>query len=444
MMQIVLPLMLLAAATDPSDPFDETTLAADIWRRAPDVAVARQDLADAQAVADRSHLLPNPSLTATVGSLPIGARTPSSGETTFGEVPNYSVGVGQLFEIGKRRPRQAAAAAARDVAGFGVLDAYRTSFFSLMEIISDQAAAVARLAVLERLVAGSEESLRLQRARASRGDVAGLEVDRLEVEHLRLTSSLREAEGLRQGALGACSRILGRDCPRFTSEEQARGFLGRVTVPPRTDDARLVAQRSDLQGLRAQQTRLQAELALAEKQKIPDPVATLGYTRDQFVKAGNQANSVSVSINIPLPVFDRGQADIKRAKDRLANTQDMREVAQATALRQLTIGRAQIETLVARAQILDEQAVPLARSVAERMEAAARRGGAALPDVLLARRAMEELALTRVEVASAAYRASLDLRRVSGALPASNVSLQNAANPVGPSSKQTSETPENR
>ena len=66
---------------------------------------------------------------------------------------------------------------------------------------------------------------------------------------------------------------------------------------------------------------------------------------------------------------------------------------------------------------LDSEAIPRAQGVAERMDAAARRGGAALQDVLLARRALEELQLDRVAVAAERFRAVVDLRRAAGLLP---------------------------
>jgi outer membrane protein TolC len=81
------------------------------------------------------------------------------------------------------------------------------------------------------------------------------------------------------------------------------------------------------------------------------------------------------------------------------------------------VQREQLSVLAARARLLDGQAVPRARSVVDRTEAAFRRGGLSFPDVLLARRAFEELALDRIEVATASRRASVNLRRAMAILP---------------------------
>jgi cobalt-zinc-cadmium efflux system outer membrane protein len=424
----VLLLLVLAHAVAPSavpaspptttaDPFDESRLAATVWQVSPDVLAARRDLIDVEALRDRTHLLPNPSLTATWGTIPLGRRT-GDPQPGFWDVPNYTVGISELIELGKRGPRQRAAEAARAVNDLTVRGAYLRSFFSVLESLSDQAAAAARLAVLERLVADSQESLRLQSARADKGDIAPLEVDRLEVEHSRLLSSMRDAEAAREGAVIGCESLLGAPCPRFEGEEQARRFLQPHPVQrDEVDDAAAISGRPDLQALRAERTQLEAELTLAQRQAIPDPVASVGFTHDQFVAAGNQSNSLNLSLAFPLPFFDRGQTEANRARRRLSNNEVTRRTLTETLLRGIALQRRQLQALGARAKILDDQAVPRARSVVERTEAAFRRGGVGFPDVLLARRAFEELELDRIEVATAAHRAVLALRRARAAVP---------------------------
>jgi cobalt-zinc-cadmium efflux system outer membrane protein len=266
-------------------------------------------------------------------------------------------------------------------------------------------------------VGDSAESLRLQRERAKRGDVAALEVDRLEVEHLRLLSAAREAEEAQEIAIGACARILGADCPRFADENEARRFLFEGHHDVVVDDEQAVSDRPDLLALDAEQARLRADLVLAGRAKIPDPTASLSYMHDQFEIAGNQANSLVLAVSLPLPVFDHGQVESARAKRRLEAAEQAHRVLSATALRALALARKRLAVLQARARSLDEDALPRARNLAEGMDAASRRGGASLIDVLLARRAFEELQLDRMEVAATAFKARLDIRRNAALYP---------------------------
>src|SRR5205814_4893164 len=247
-----LPLAALLAANLPApmDPFDERSLAAAVWQSAPDVLAARRDLIDAEATQAHAHLLPNPTLSGSWNTIPIGSRPTIDPMTNrpvqWSDVPNYSVGVSELIELGKRGPRQRAAAAARAGTQLSVVDVYLHDFFAVLEALADQAAQTARLAVLQRLVTDSQDSLRLQRARADKGDIAPLEVDRLEVEHSRLLSALHDAQSDREGAVLACNALLGAPCPRFAGEDEARRFLSSHGSLPATDSETALAGRPDL------------------------------------------------------------------------------------------------------------------------------------------------------------------------------------------------------
>jgi cobalt-zinc-cadmium efflux system outer membrane protein len=423
----LIPSLLVAlAAQTPSpppsvpavDPFVEQTIAESLWQHSPQLAQARAELVEGEASRDRSHLLPNPNLGATWSTIPLGERNPPG--QPFWSVPNYGIQLGSTFEIGKRGPRQRAAQAGFDAARLDLEDSFRQTFFAVLETLAGQAEAVARLAVLQRLAADGEESLRLQRARAERGDVAGLEVDRLEVEHLRLLSQVQEATGVRDSALAACAQLLGVPCPRFRDEAEARRFLAqaeRASGASADLAGAQIAERPDLRALTARERAAEAERVLASRRAIPDPTITVGYTRDQFVVSGNQANSVNLALSIPLPVFDRGQVDEVRARRLRDNASGLRAGLTASARESLRIGQERIALLVRRAGALDKDAVPRAQTVLDRTEAAARRGGVSLQEVLLARRALEELQLDRVEVAAEHFRVLLDVRRAAGPAP---------------------------
>src|SRR4051812_35633919 len=65
----------------------------------------------ARADARQAHLLLNPVLDATWGTIPIGETNPANLSTPLTNVPSYSVGVSYTFLLGKRGPRQARAEA---------------------------------------------------------------------------------------------------------------------------------------------------------------------------------------------------------------------------------------------------------------------------------------------------------------------------------------------
>lgn len=410
-------------ASSTLEPFDEVGLANTLWRQSPDIAAARGGLVDAEAAERRAALLPNPALNAGWATIPLGRHNPAG--LAFDQIPSYSVGLSQLVELGKRGPRREAARAATVESRLELNDLFRGRFLDLLGALGAQATSTGRAAVLARLVQDSEATLALQRVRATRGDVAGLEVDRLEVEHLRLLSQLGEAQASTESAAAACARLLGTTCPRFGSLEEALRFLsGPATEPGPAntgghtgDDDRAIAARPDLRALQAFEARARAEELLATRQRIPDPTISASFTHDQFQAAGNQPNSVAVAVALPLPLFDRGQTEATRAAARAGLASRQRDTLREAARQALVADRRRLAVLAERGRRLDDQAIPMARTTAERLEAAARRGGAALQDVLLARRAMEELQLDRVDVAGETFAARLDIRRAAGTVP---------------------------
>jgi cobalt-zinc-cadmium efflux system outer membrane protein len=244
-------------------------------------------------------------------------------------------------------------------------------------------------------------------------------VDRIEVDHMRLLSRVSEAEVEREAAQRTCALALGSRCPLFDDPGAALDFLERGLSQPPLPATQLlrVDDRPDVKALVAERAATSEARLLASRLRIPDPTVALAFTHDRFTVAGNQANSLTVSLGVPLPLFDRGQVAERRAERQvhvleaaIATRRDGVRAALEAAGRQLELVRA-------RARHLDEQVLPRARSVVARMETAARRGGAAWPDVLLARRTLEELQLERVEVATEGQKLSLAQRSAAGLLP---------------------------
>ena len=79
---------ILATTAAPArvEPFDEGTLANLVWERAPEVVTARQELIESEAVRNRAHLLPNPTVGATWATITIGRRNPQG--LAFSDIPN--------------------------------------------------------------------------------------------------------------------------------------------------------------------------------------------------------------------------------------------------------------------------------------------------------------------------------------------------------------------
>ncbi|HET9156444.1 MAG TPA: TolC family protein, partial [Myxococcaceae bacterium] len=362
----------------------------------------------------RSEVFPNPGFDFQWGTLALGPTNPP-GLDKLRDVPNYTFTLNQPFEIAKRGPRQAATRAARDAALFDAVEILRQRWFDLLERISEVATAEIRVGALEDTVRDAQRLADLQLERQRRGDIAGLDVDRAVLDAEKYASNLGQERERLSAALLLCSQAVGLPCRAFGSPDAARAFLSArlsVSPPPANLDAR-----PDLRSLQAQEASARSSLALARNRWIPDPTFRVGYVLDQFIVAGNQHQSMFVGVSMPLPFFDHGQADAKAASAVAEAAGQAQLLLRAASVRDLASLEQQRTAALARRSRLMERTLPLARDVVQRLESAVTRGGAPLPDLLLARRTLGDLQLDAADLDLFAFHLTVAHARAAGELP---------------------------
>lgn len=413
----------LSLATMP----DEEHLSELLWEHSPDFAAARARVAAAQADVTRAHLLPNPEADLSWNTIPIGPTNPP-GLSRLKDVPNYNVGLSELIELGKRGPRQDAARAALTATVLDTLAALRSRTYEVLDRAAEVATTEVRLAQLETLAADAAKLSELQRARAQHGDAAGLDVDRATLEEEQLRTLLGEERAHLADALLACTRTAGVTCEPFGGRDTATAFLSaRLSRAPAPTN---LYARPDLRSLEAQEQSARASLALARRRWLPDPTVRAGYVRDQFVVSGNQRDSLYVGLSVPLTFFDHGQADAAAASASLESARQSREQLRTQAAREVESLTAQLQAVQERRERLRGQTLPLAEGVVQRLDAAVRAGGAALQDLLLARRSYGELLLHAADLDLTAFHLTLELDRARAAGPAAPAPLRDVISPA--------------
>lgn len=411
---------LLAATAASAESLDLSSFPAEpelvelLWTRSPDLVAARAKLGQAAAEVTRSEVWPNPGFDFQWGTLPIGPTNPP-GLDKLADVPNYNFTLNQPVEVGKRGPRQAATRASRDAALFDALETLRQRWFDLLERVSEVATAEIRVAALEGTVRDAQRLADLQLERQRRGDIAGLDVDRAVLEAEKYASNLGQERERLSAALLLCAQTVGLSCRPFGTADAARAFLsGRLAARPPAAD---LEQRPDLRSLQAQEAAARNSLTLAGRRWIPDPTFRVGYVLDQFVVAGNQHQSFMVGVSLPLPFFDHGQADAQASSAVAEAAGQAQLLLRAGALRDLSSLERQRTDALARRQRLQERTLPLARDVVQRLETAVTRGGAPLPDLLLARRTLGDLQLDAADLDLFAFHLTVAQARAAGELP---------------------------
>jgi cobalt-zinc-cadmium efflux system outer membrane protein len=393
---------------------DDSALAQLLWSRSPDLVPARAKVASARGDVVRAGLLPNPSLDASWNTIPVGPTNPPGLSAPLENIPNYALSVSTLVEIRKRGPRQQAARGALDAATLDAYELLRQRWYDLRERVAEVAAARERVAALTDLVTDAHRLTELQRARASRGDAAGLDADRAALDESKFQTNLSDERQKLAEAVADCARVAGVRCEPFDDVVQASAYLATGLVAPATGD---LDARPDLRSLAAQEKSAQASLQLAHNRRIPDPTFRLGYVRDQFIVAGNQENSLFAGVSVPLPVFDHGQADALQAAASADAANRARSLLRAQAARDVTALAAQARDAEARRRALDDSSLPLARRLVETLDRAVQQGGASLSELLLARRTLGELLVDAADVELLSFRVASELGRAGAVGP---------------------------
>ena len=360
----------------------------------------------------------NPQLDLGWNTIPIGRTTPPDLEDPIGNVPNYTVGLSELFELAKRGPRQSAAAAELDATRARAAAVFADRFFDLLRSVGRIATAQLRESVIAEQVEEGAGLLDLERARAEKGEVASMLVDRSESEQARLVAARAAARVEIEVARAECAALVAVPCPLFDSGDAARRYLRQAAAAPLPTEwsPEIEARRPDLSALVSALQAAEQKVTLAKRQAIPDVTMRFGYTYDTFVTAGNQRQSLGLGMQMPLPVMDHGQADLEAASAAVLRAQRTRTSLVSSG--QLTLAAAARERDLVAARVRQlESALANADRLRQTMEGAARQGGMSQVDVLLARRRYQELLLEGAELEGDAYDVALKIRQAAALFP---------------------------
>ncbi len=288
---------------------------------------------------------------------------------------------------GKRRLRTEVAEAARSVAEFEFMNAARGTVLEVQSAFVDALLARDSLELARETLKSLERIVELNTARVRAGDLAEAELARSRLAAWQFENSVRQAELRLRIALTRLETLLGRTPP--SGRLEVAGELRRDPSLPAQDGLREQAQllRPDLAALQRDLSRAEAEIRSQVAQGKPDYTLGTEYRRQQV---NAKSNSLGFTLSVPLPVFNRNQGEIERARHEQRQTQlRLRALELAIASE---IDSAFQQALTARGLLdnIEKKMLAQARSVREITEYSYRRGEASLLELLDAQRAFNE------------------------------------------------------
>ena len=370
-------------------------------------SIAALDVDLARSEVRQSELLLNPGVDASWGTIPIGQTNPANLHDRFANVPNYGLGVSYTFLIGKRGPRQQRARAIERGARAGLAATVREQALELARVLGAAATATLRIEGVRGLVEQGKHSVTLAEARLAASFATPLDVDRVRIDLARSEQQFASAQSDLNGALAACASVVGTPCREFASDQDARAFLTQWI--DRTPSGRNLSDRPDLQAIDAYRKAADHETELARAQAIPDPTVRLGYVHDRFVISGNQQNSLTLTVGLPLPVFDRGQAQVAAAQARSSRLAEHRSRLMQAAHARIAELTQRVARQRERQRVLASDVIPRAQAVLRDVDAASEARLLPVADVILARRTVSELLVEEADSYGDAFDAAVAL-----------------------------------
>lgn len=359
-----------------------------------------------------AHLRPNPDFTLTADGTQIapsrGVWQPFAG--TF-----VSPGVSQLFE--RRNKRNLRFEAAKQGTAIGVaqqLDSERTLLFNLRSAFVGvlQAKAVVKLA--QDNLGYYDKILKVSRDRYEAGDIAQIDLDRLELQRLQYESDLQTAlVNLRTTKINLLALLDDRR-PIDSFDVQGPFDFSPDILP--LDEYRKDAldTRPDLKAavLSLQQAETNYKLAVADGST--DPTIGAWFTHNGSFNNPDALNTLGVSVSIPLRIFDRNQGEKLRTKIDIDRNEKLRQGAETQVYSDVDSAYATVASNIVLLKPYKEKYLAQAVRVRDTVLFSYQNGGASLLDFLNAESDYRTVELSYVNLVGAYLTAAAQLNQAVG------------------------------
>ncbi len=311
----MIPIVFFAALTASAPlTIDDAVSAALLQNR--DLIAAKLDIEAAQVERVAAGLYPNPTFSYTLGNIILGSSNPqgSNIHASGFDQTVHSLSIEEVIDVwAKRNARMRAADRGVDYQKIVVEDALREVTYSVRSAFVDVVKEQWELQLARDTRARYDETIRLSRSRYAAGDISEAELRKIELEGLRYQNDVIDGEmelDLARQKLAVLMAVSTSALPASVQEPLERRLT--LELQPLVD--RALRDRPDVRAVQAANKRAQADISSAKREGLPDISLGVGYTHSNFTVSGDNPDSLALTLSLPLPVFDRNQAGIGRAR----------------------------------------------------------------------------------------------------------------------------------
>ncbi len=346
----------------------------------PKLLADKLNVEESKAQEITAYLRPNPDFTLSVDGTQIapskGVWQPFAG--TF-ETP----GINYLHE--RRRKRELRLESAKKgtlIAEFNHADLARTLLFDLRSAFVSTLQAKAVLQLAKANLDYYDHVLDISRTRLNAGDIAQIDLDRLELQRVQYESDLQTAEVNLRTAKIQLLTLLNDRSPIEQFDVNGSFDFNDQLAPG--DDFRKIALeiRPDLKAAVEAVDKAQTDHKLAVANGSTDPTLSAWYTHNSSNNNPFGINTIGVSVSMPLRVFDRNQGEKLRTRLDVTRNQRLRDAAEVSVLSDVDSGYATVASTLTLLRPYKAKYLPQSVRVRDTIFFSYQHGGASLLDFL--------------------------------------------------------------
>jgi len=378
----------------------------------PTLLADKVNIDESKAQEITAFLRPNPNLTLSVDGTQIapdrGVWRPLAG--TF-ESPNISY----LHERQhKRELRLESAKKGTLIAISSHDDMQRTMLFNLRSAFVSALQAKAVLQLAKDNIAYYDHLLQISRDRYSAGDIAQIDLDRLELQRVQYESDLQTAEEDLEDAKIQLRTMLNSRTP-LEQFDVIGVYDFNDQLPPQDEFIKIALDsRPDLKAAVESVDKAKTDHKLAVANGSTDPIWSAWYTHNSSNNNPFGINTLGVSASFPLRIFDRNQGEKLRTELDITRNERLREAAEAGVLSDVDSNYATVESDLILLRPYKAKYLQQAVRVRETITFSYQHGGASLLDFLNAQAEYRTVELSYVNLVGSYLTAAAQLNQAVG------------------------------
>ena len=269
-----------------------------------------------------ANLRPNPTLGLDAQFLPIFQPNQFSSDY-IDQQAQFDAGVGYLFERGKKRQHRLQAAQDQTtVVRSQVSDSERQLIFNVSQQFIDVLLAESTLEFAQQDLDSFQKTVDIGKERFRAGDLSEGDFLKIKLQLLQFQSDVSAAKLAKLQSLAALRQLLGFES--VPDDYDVQGSLDYLPVHANLNELKSLAalNRPDLRAAQQAVAAAESQLALQQANGKMDVTGTFNYTHTAGLNTG------AFYFNMPLPIFNRNQGEIARA--RYAITQAQQQASETT------------------------------------------------------------------------------------------------------------------